>query len=324
MTRMTKSIGLLLGVAGFAVAGQAADLAAVPPSSTAMAGGTEAAAPQSATRPKSDTAPSDNGSSTAPTPPAGQGDEKKDGPIGGTSSPPLEDVNRYAGDTVYFPVNVKAKLPDQNDKDVCIPAEARLQGIKSYHAERMAFVRRIRKPDDKDPKTMEPARGVFTSLRVTMLGDALTTEEPGCELVNVPVGQLIETEVRQDASTFGLTYGTLVVPYKYHPTGKKELTGSLSLGPYLGYKINEALFGFSVTPALFVGAAQIPVEHTDNGQTTKGNEWAMSYGFAVLGNVKGGFQAGLVFGMDSLSKDAGYVYNNRPWFAVELGFAFSQ
>ncbi len=47
-------------------------------------------------------------------------------------------------------------------------------------------------------------------------------------------------------------------------------------------------------------------------------------GGAAMVEVKGGFQAGMVCGFDSVGSGQGFRDNNKPWLALQLGYSFSQ
>jgi hypothetical protein len=115
----------------------------------------------------------------------------------------------------------------------------------------------------------------------------------------------------------GMTYGALVVPYKYHLTGQRDFTGGASLGGYLGYRLETTKYvGFTLTPVAFLGGSNISV----GAQNLAG----LSYGLGLIGTFKGTFQAGAVIGWDQVGKSAGYQYNGKPWLAVEIGYSFAQ
>jgi hypothetical protein len=124
---------------------------------------------------------------------------------------------------------------------------------------------------------------------------------------------------------FGLTYGALLVPFKYHLKGDKDFSGGASLGGYLGYRQSRSgTLGLAAQYVVFLGAANVAVPQTVNGQTTTQNMTGVSYGFAILGTVKDAFHLGLVLGWDKVNASANYQGNNKPWFAISVGYDFSQ
>jgi len=124
---------------------------------------------------------------------------------------------------------------------------------------------------------------------------------------------------------YGLTYGGLLVPYKYHAAGSKSFTGNTSVGGYIGWRQDRSgMTGLALQYVLFLGAASIPVTQTSAaGQSTTQNMSGVSYGVGILGTVKGAFHMGFVVGADRVNKNAGYEDNGKTWVAVEIGYAFS-
>jgi hypothetical protein len=115
------------------------------------------------------------------------------------------------------------------------------------------------------------------------------------------------------------------VPFKFHVTGGKDFTGSATVGPYLGYRADpEGTLGFGVAFVGFLGAANIAVPEKVNNSASTQNLAGFSWGFGIIGTVKGNFQLGGVIGFDRVSANAGYEYNGKPWVALELGYSFLQ
>lgn len=123
----------------------------------------------------------------------------------------------------------------------------------------------------------------------------------------------------------GVSFGTLIVPYKYHPGGDSTFSGGTTLGGYLGYRVDRTGFtGFETNFISFAGTTTIAVPETSADGTTKiGNRSGFSYGVGVLAKVKNEFQLGFVIGRDSVDDAAMYDRNDKTWFALSLGFDFS-
>jgi hypothetical protein len=118
----------------------------------------------------------------------------------------------------------------------------------------------------------------------------------------------------------------LAVPFKFQLTGAHQLTGSASVGPYLGYRWATTSYGWALTTAAFAGVSNVSTSKTSGSKaadTTDQNP-AFSYGGALLVEVKGGFQAGAVLGVDSIGSGNNFHYNNRPWLAFQIGYSFTQ
>lgn len=123
---------------------------------------------------------------------------------------------------------------------------------------------------------------------------------------------------------YGLTYGTLIVPYKMQLKGDRGTSGSASLGGYLGFRQDRSgITGLALQYVFFAGAASIPVVQNVDGQAVSQDVTGLSYGVALLGTVKDTFQLGLVIGADRVNRNVKYANNNKPWLAFSLGFDFS-
>jgi hypothetical protein len=121
----------------------------------------------------------------------------------------------------------------------------------------------------------------------------------------------------------GITYGTLVVPFKYQLTGDKDFTGSATLGGYVGFRYETRKWiGITLTPILFVGASSNSVQNSSKSSTD--NIMGFSYGGGLIGTIKSSFQVGIVIGADIVGNSVNYQYNGKPWIALEIGFSFLQ
>jgi hypothetical protein len=176
------------------------------------------------------------------------------------------------------------------------------------------------------------AQPIFTVTAVPdMMAEAANhSERARCpaDTTRVQVGDIVLLEADDMLITppdrFGLTYGTLMVPFKYHLKGNKDFTGGTSLGGYLGFRQDRSGWtGLGLQYVGFLGAAMVSVPQTVDGQTTSQNMAGVSYGIGVLGTVKDAFHMGLVLGADRVNASAHYKDNGKVWIAVSLGFDFS-
>lgn len=152
-----------------------------------------------------------------------------------------------------------------------------------------------------------------------------------CKAANLPLVRVDDVVlVRQSLITatppdrYGLTYGTLIVPYKMQLKGDRGTSGSASLGGYLGFRQDRSgITGLALQYVFFAGGASIPVVQNVDGQAVNQDVTGLSYGVALLGTVKDTFQLGLVVGADRVNRNVKYANNNKPWVAFSLGFDFS-
>ncbi|MCF7493908.1 hypothetical protein OW495_21020 [Vibrio sp. 14N.309.X.WAT.E.F5] len=127
---------------------------------------------------------------------------------------------------------------------------------------------------------------------------------------------LVDKDNRVGMHRFGLTYGGLIVPYKYL-TSAKEFRGGTSIAPYVGYRFDPSSYGYGMKLVGFFGATTVDVEGNDSSSL------GVTYGIGLLGQIKGSFQLGLVFGADQVGESENYEFNKKPWVALSLGYDFS-
>jgi hypothetical protein len=266
----------------------------------------------------------------APQPPAPQPPAPQP-PAGTKSTPVTNDVTNYLGDRVSFldDLLVKVEGDDGQSRGVaCLPARTSLRGGTGYTDgnEKGSLFRIIstgNPPERLDngflnikKRTPRPCnKDLYDPKQITYTG-ALS------EGTTVRITQ--DQMQRSPPSRYGLTYGLLAVPFKYHLTGAKDFTGSATLGSYLGYRTDHSGNGFGLAFVGFVGGSSIPVTSDVNGKTTTQNFAGLSYGLGIVGTVKGNFQCGAVLGFDRVSSSANYQYNGKAWLGFQLGYSFLQ
>ncbi len=247
---------------------------------------------------------------------------------------PASDDDNYISDRLSFPVSiwvyrVDLKLPSEPIDQVCAPAGTQLRGfgVSNLKLDEDATPKRttmfLVEKVGKDLKPIGHVKNLFmdvndpsapcpggTNTNELQRGDVLLLRQDRIESLN-PVRK-------------GLTYGALMVPYKYHRSGEKGFSSGASLGGYLGYRIDRTGFtGFETNFIGFVGGANIAVPETVDGVATMSNRAGVSYGIGILATVKDEFQIGLVIGRDRVDDAAEYVRNGRTWVALSLGYEFS-
>lgn len=226
---------------------------------------------------------------------------------------PVSDASNYLSDRVKFQyatsVTIIAMTQPGASKPVsagCAPAFTTFKGIgklKVDNEEHPAFIVTFVAEDKGD--------------RCKKQGSTLVSVD------DVVVVKRIEMQ-GTPPDRYGLTYGTLLVPYKMQLKGDKGLAGKASLGGYLGFRQDRSgVTGLALQYVMFAGASSISVTQVVDGQPVTQDMTGLSYGLALLGTVKDTFQLGVVIGADRVNKNAKYVNNNKPWIALSLGFDFS-
>jgi hypothetical protein len=222
------------------------------------------------------------------------------------------DQSNYEGDRITFAVDVKATVVSFDQKTLgdvfCLPAGTRVWGVGNFASDSKTGIL-FRTAKDKTITSCD------ASPKTIPKNSEILIENSN---INPP-----------SANRSGLTYGVLAVPFKFQVTGGKDFTGSATVGPYLGYRADpEGTLGFGISFVGFLGASNIAVQEpsASSGSTssTTQNLAGFSWGFGLIGTVKGNFQLGGVLGFDRVSKNANYQYNGKPWIALELGYSFLQ
>ena len=219
---------------------------------------------------------------------------------------PINDKTNYLGDRIKFQTDmfvqkVDMTSADKHLSDACVPAFSTLRGIGTL----------------KVGADISPAFIVTKVIGSGACGDKKVREN---DVVLVKQEDVNSTP----PDRYGLTYGALLVPFKYHLNGSKSFTGSSSVGGYIGFRQDRSgNTGLALEYIGFLGAATVPVAQNVNGQSTTQNMSGVTYGVGILGTVKGSFHMGVVFGADRVNASAHYEDNGKPWLAVEIGYAFS-
>ncbi len=228
---------------------------------------------------------------------------------------PVNDSNNYLGDRIkftssmtFYKVDMTSQVGAKITKTLfCIPAYSTLKGNGV-----------VVDVNGKSQSTFIVTSSNKDSGAVRACG-ATTAAEEGDMVV---IDQNVLNSTPPDR--YGLTVGTLVVPFKYHLSGARSFTGTTTVGGYMGYRADRSgSFGLALQYIVFLGGSSIPVPQTTNGTTTTQNMTGVSYGVGILGTVKDNFHMGVVLGADTVNASAGYEYNSKPWLAVELGYSFS-
>jgi len=217
-------------------------------------------------------------------------------------NPILSDRDTYKGDKLSFPVNMKLHGIDVAESkisgDVCVPAGVALRAIADY-------------PD-----------GGISALLSNKFGDVIDCEQK-TSIENRLVFVNKEQLKNYAPSRYGLSYGALMVPYKYHYNGSKDFSGGATVAPYLGYRFDKNILGVEIKPIVFAGMTKVDVTQNIDGEPTSQSLAGFSYGFGLLGEVKDVFQLGIVIGRDKINESAEYSDNGKTWVSLAIGFSFS-
>lgn len=201
------------------------------------------------------------------------------------------DSEGYWGDRVFFRVDLLAtKIEAVGGKrlgEICVPAGTQVIGTR---------------PAQENGK---PRFVVFETATDCRDSSAIRKGT----LIEVDSAATVEQAL---PNTLGFSWGVLAVPFKYQLTGDQEVSGEATVGSYLGYRFQDALFGYGVTPIVFLGAAPIEIEGSDD------KLFAISYGAGLQVGLFERVNVGAVVGFDHVNESSGYEYNDKPWAALQL------
>lgn len=236
-------------------------------------------------------------------------------------------VDNVSGIRLNYPVRLYLTIVGTAEK-VCVPAEFPLRGLGVENKKVLVKLR---------PKTKDDFPQNESKQFVIKNGVGLETKYDSCDedtvggIKVVPLYSVIgkPLEVAQSDSekyfvnSNGLTYGALVVPFKYHLGGSKDFKGSGTVGPYVGYKTQSSNWAAGVEFIGFAGLGSVQSERTEDGKQVKESLAAFSYGFGAIGRIRDKFQIGVVLGQDRVGKSSVYADNGKWWMALSVGYAFA-
>jgi hypothetical protein len=135
--------------------------------------------------------------------------------------------------------------------------------------------------------------------------DAAVADCPESQRVNmhtpytIPRSELEKSGYRRT----GMSFGGLVVPFKYRLGGDKKITASSTIAPYIGFRKGFGQsFGATFTPIVSAGLGLVPITDPATNQTETKNALTMAFGMVLTSSKNQKFSAGILFGWDFLSE----------------------
>jgi hypothetical protein len=137
-----------------------------------------------------------------------------------------------------------------------------------------------------------------------------------------------DLQQRLDYSFTGLTFGVLVVPYKWQKADR-SITGTASLGPYVGYQTGTSIgeYGVNLIPLVATGITSVSIPNPNSTTSSNATAFSVAAGLAfAITRSQSSLQGGFVCGQDRAgsSTPAPYKYEGRTWCAIEFGYNFTQ
>ena len=123
----------------------------------------------------------------------------------------------------------------------------------------------------------------------------------------------------------GVSFGGMVVPFKYRLGGDRKISASSTIAPYVGWR--TALlqgYGVSFTPIFSAGLGLVPITDPTTNQTETKTAFSIATGLVMTSSKNQKFNAGLVIGRDYLSNaDRERDPNvDKVWLSFYVGLAF--
>jgi hypothetical protein len=221
----------------------------------------------------------------------------------------------YSGVRLSYPVRVYAKVYDTG-KIVCIPPNFPLRGLGLLTSNGVPVKLKADLATDPDFKEYgncddENQAGDAATMPklTTVVGRALIIDE--------------KTTKMYTPRSNGLTYGILVVPFKYYVNGSRDFKGAGTIGPYAGWTAQSSKWAAGLELVGFAGLSAVSSEKIVDGKATSETLAAFGYGVAVIGRIRNNFQVGIVAGQDRVGKSSQYKDNGKWWLALSVGYPFS-
>ena len=141
---------------------------------------------------------------------------------------------------------------------------------------------------------------------------------------NSTFGGITADELKNKVVVRRWTTGVLLVPYKFGIANHSIVSGSITLGPYVGYATD--LFGTVSTFALSAGITNVPVPtQKSDGSISNVNKQGLSIATGFIFKPAGKdspITAGFLVGVDQLGEGSQYKDNGKPWLGIYVGAGF--
>ena len=127
-----------------------------------------------------------------------------------------------------------------------------------------------------------------------------------------------------DFKRSGITFGGLVVPFKYRLGSSKELVSSSTVAPFIGFRTAWLQgFGLTFTPVVAAGLSLVPVADATTNSTSTKSAYTVAVGLRLTSSKNENFSAGLIYGRDYLSRVDREADPSvrKPWASFYLGYA---
>ena len=223
------------------------------------------------------------------------------------------DENSLKGDHVRLTTNFSSISAPGDTKQYCAPAGSRM-AISDDDGTSL-YVRFLVVSDESD-KLLDPSDT-----------DALASCPKGADgrRVNTFTAYKIAKSNFEhlDYKRSGISFGALVVPFKFRLGSSKELISSSTVAPFIGFRTAWLTFGLTFTPVVAAGLSVVPVANATSGTIESKSAYTFAAGFRLTSTKNDKFNAGLLLGHDFLNKSDRQLDPAvaKPWLSFYLGYA---
>lgn len=217
------------------------------------------------------------------------------------------DEDRFDGDRLLLRVNANIFKPVNNDSSTkCAPRGSKMAVTKDDGSS--MSIRFVSVPDEADWKKNKSA----------------LTDCPIAKRVN-NVTQYTVSRADLDNYDFGrsgVTFGGLIVPFKFYLGGDNRITASSMVAPYVGFRFPD-FFGITLQPVLSAGLGLVPVVDSTTNTTETKASFSTAVGFVFTSSKSDSFNSGLIFGKDFLSEadQKADPQIDKVWMSIYVGYS---
>lgn len=137
--------------------------------------------------------------------------------------------------------------------------------------------------------------------------------------------QLDKTKLDSSAhKLIGISFGALVVPFKFRLGNANELVSSATIAPYVGFRTAWLQgWGLTLTPVVSAGLGLVPVADASGKGTSTKAAFSTAGGLLLTSNKSDQFSVGALVGRDFLGRTDREADSavNKVWVSLYIGWA---
>ena len=229
------------------------------------------------------------------------------------------DEDRFSGDHIQLRTQVDSfeVIPEtspDNDGMKCAPKNARLS--VTTEDDQWLLVRFLELPKN--------GWDCYLHQHICVRSKETITDCDSKSLVNTYTQYKIKKSVLKQVgyTRTGVTFGGLVVPFKFRFGTNKTLSASPAVAPYVGFRTGWfQSYGVTFTPVVAAGLSLVPVTNADTSATSTKTALTVAGGLRFTSSKSDAFSAGLLIGYDFINKSdrEGDKSLTKPWLSFYVG-----